>query len=326
MSRTSLLSLVVGLLVAGSLIAANDPLSILRILLQAGWGVAAVIALHLPQILLSALGWAALITAPARPSLATLAHLRWVRESVNNLLPVARVGGEIVRGQMLVRRGVPGITTAASLAVDLAVETATLVAFALIGLTALALLPNEDGPAAWIAGTATALGGVAALAFMLAQSGGLFRLTDRIMPWLARRTGWQAPDGGATLHDAVLRIYRDPPRLWRSGAAHLGSWLVGTLEIWVALQALGVEAGLAEALVIESLGQMVRSMGFLVPGALGVQEGGYVLVCALFGIPPEQALALSLVRRLRDLLLGLPGLVAWRWEAARAERPGSGSA
>jgi uncharacterized membrane protein YbhN (UPF0104 family) len=70
--------------------------------------------------------------------------------------------------------------------------------------------------------------------------------------------------------------------------------------------------------VIESLGQVVRSMGFLVPGALGVQEGGYVLVCGLFGIPPEQALALSLVRRLRDLLLGLPGLVAWRWEAARA--------
>ena len=321
MSRSSLVSLAVGLLVAASLIAANDPTAILRTLLQAGWGVAAVVALHLPQILLSALGWRALIADPARPGIATLAHLRWVRESVNNLLPVARVGGEIVRGRMLVRRGVAGVTTAASLAVDLAVETATLVVFALLGLIALALLPNAGGPAAWIAGAATAIGGVAAIAFMLAQSGGLFRLTDRVMPWLARRTGWQAAaDGGATLHDAVVAIYRTPHRLRRSGAAHLGSWLVGTLEIWVALQALGIEAGLAEALVIESLGQVVRSMGFLVPGALGVQEGGYVLVCGLFGIPPEGALALSLVRRLRDLLLGLPGLAAWRWEAARAGR------
>ena len=198
MSRSSLVSLAVGLLVAASLIAANDPTAILRTLLQAGWGVAAVVALHLPQILLSALGWRALIADPARPGIATLAHLRWVRESVNNLLPVARVGGEIVRGRMLVRRGVAGVTTAASLAVDLAVETATLVVFALLGLIALALLPNA--------------------------------------------------------------------------------------------------------------------------GALGVQEGGYVLVCGLFGIPPEGALALSLVRRLRDLLLGLPGLAAWRWEAARAGR------
>ncbi len=86
---------------------------------------------------------------------------------------------------------------------------------------------------------------------------------------------------------------------------------------------LGAETGLAEALVIESLGQTVRNAAFVVPGGLGVQEGGFVLICALFGIPPEQAIALSLIRRVRDIILGVPGLVAWRWEMAARDRTGS---
>jgi uncharacterized membrane protein YbhN (UPF0104 family) len=92
------------------------------------------------------------------------------------------------------------------------------------------------------------------------------------------------------------------------------------LETWVAMRALGIEAGLAEALVIESLGQAVRSAGFFIPGALGVQEGGYVLICALFGILPDKAIALVLVRRLRDIILGVPGVISWRWSVA-AGRP-----
>jgi uncharacterized membrane protein YbhN (UPF0104 family) len=63
----------------------------------------------------------------------------------------------------------------------------------------------------------------------------------------------------------------------------------------------------------------VRNAAFLVPGGLGVQEGGFVLIGALFGVPPKQAIALSLIRRVRDIVLGLPGLVAWRWEAATAQ-------
>ncbi|WP_376087492.1 lysylphosphatidylglycerol synthase domain-containing protein [Roseomonas sp. CCTCC AB2023176] len=90
------------------------------------------------------------------------------------------------------------------------------------------------------------------------------------------------------------------------------SWLLGVLETWVALRAIGVPATLGQALVIESLGQAVRSAGFVIPGALGVQEGGTVLICAMFGIPADQAIALVLVRRVRDLISGVPGLVAWR--------------
>ena len=59
------------------------------------------------------------------------------------------------------------------------------------------------------------------------------------------------------------------------------------------------------------------------PGALGVQEGGYIVICQVFGLSPEMAIALSLMKRLREVGLGVPGLLAWH----RAEaRPAAASA
>jgi uncharacterized membrane protein YbhN (UPF0104 family) len=75
---------------------------------------------------------------------------------------------------------------------------------------------------------------------------------------------------------------------------------------------MGHPVGIGEALVIESLLHAVRGAAFAVPGALGAQEGALVLLCAAFGIPPEQAIALSLVKRAADLVLGVPGLIGWQ--------------
>ena len=69
--------------------------------------------------------------------------------------------------------------------------------------------------------------------------------------------------------------------------------------------------------MVESLGQAIRALGFAIPGALGVQEGGYVLICGLFGVPASSALALSLIRRAREIALGVPGLAVWHWSEAR---------
>jgi uncharacterized membrane protein YbhN (UPF0104 family) len=105
------------------------------------------------------------------------------------------------------------------------------------------------------------------------------------------------------------------------GGYHFVSWLLGGVEALVGLRVLGVAAGPREALIIESLGQAFRAMGFAVPGGLGVQEGGVILVCGLLGIDPRSAIELSLLRRLRELALGVPGLLAWHWvEGARSAR------
>ena len=61
-------------------------------------------------------------------------------------------------------------------------------------------------------------------------------------------------------------------------------------------------------------------MAFLVPVNAGVQEAGYVALGALFGVPPDIAIAVSLIRRARDVTLGVPILLVWQLVEVRRLR------
>jgi hypothetical protein len=104
---------------------------------------------------------------------------------------------------------------------------------------------------------------------------------------------------------------------------HFLSWSLGTIETWVVLYALGVPASLAQALVVESLGMAARTAGFAIPGALAVQEGGFALAALSAGLPESAGLSLSLVKRVREILVGVAGVaLAWlgggfRWTSER---------
>ena len=115
----------------------------------------------------------------------------------------------------------------------------------------------------------------------------------------------------------VLRLYGDRRAMTTSGCWHMLSWFVGIAEVWFALYILGHPVDVWTALLFESLGQAIRTGAFAVPGALGIQEGGYILVGSALGIEPGVALGLSLVRRVRELLLGVPGLASWQASTIR---------
>lgn len=311
MKKTAIPAILIGAALAVTLIATNDVGQIWRALAAAGWGIAIVILLHLPQTFASALGWRALLDRPE--GVAFSVGARWIRESVNALLPVAQLGGDIVRARLLAARGRTFAYGAAVSMVDLAMETITQAIFTISVIMLLVAGPHVGDVMPMAIGVTLACIAIAGALFV-AQRFGLFVLLERLVDRLTRG---QATDL-AGLHDAVVALYRRPGPLARSCGYHLASWFLGGLETYAALHVLDINASLREALIIEALGQAVRGAGFLVPGALGVQEGGYLLICALFGIPPDKALALSLIRRIRELALGLPGLAFWhRLEARR---------
>ncbi len=113
------------------------------------------------------------------------------------------------------------------------------------------------------------------------------------------------------LFERLRGLYAARGRILTAIGTHLFGWVIGTFEVWIALRFMGYEVGFLEAIVIESLAQAVRGAAFAVPGALGAQEGGLIALCAVFGIPAEAALALSLIKRLADLVVGLPSLMLW---------------
>jgi len=141
----------------------------------------------------------------------------------------------------------------------------------------------------------------------------VFQLIERGLVGLAARgAGWSSLGEIAGLHRAIVALYADPARLGRAFVSHLLSWLLGGLEVMLALHFVGVAVDFREGLIIESLGQALRAVGFAIPASLGVQEGGYVLVCGLLGISPQAAIELSLLKRIREVALGVPALIVWQ--------------
>ena len=93
----------------------------------------------------------------------------------------------------------------------------------------------------------------------------------------------------------------------------------GSLETWLALRWLGHPVPFGAAIALESLTLAVRNFAFLVPAGLGVQEASLIGFGALLGINGELALALSLAKRMREILFGVPALLSWYWVEGRRE-------
>ena len=283
--------------------------------LRAGWVIPFCAALHLVQLLLSAVAWRR-ACGGGGPGLAAWSLIRWIRESINALLPVAQLGGTVVGVRLLAQRGM-GVTAAtAGTTLDVTLESLSQFLFTLAGMAALATVSTDTGWQPWFAGV-LGLMAVASFGFVLAQRAGLMRLIEWLTARMSRFVPALSPDALAGLHAALMRRQRDTAALAAATALHLIAWVIGVAETWLALWAMGYPIGAAAALAVESLGMAARSAGFVVPGSLGVQEGGFVLAGSLLGLPPDAAAALSMVKRARELLVGLPGLLAWHWTEGR---------
>src|SRR5262249_24910035 len=153
---------------------------------------------------------------------------------------------------------------------------------------------------------------LAVAGFFTNQRLGIFRLLEEALVRLAGHLGWGALANLTKIDDGLNIIHAPQAALAVAFCVHLIVWFIGALVILIPLRSMCYSVGYSEALTIESLGQAARAVGFLIPAGLGVQEGGYAVVCAVLGIPAPVAIALSLVKRVPEIALGLPGLLAWR--------------
>jgi putative membrane protein len=243
------------------------------------------------------------------------------------MLPVARIGGEVTGAWILMTAGVRKRPAAATLVADMTMSLVSQLAFTLVGVSLLVTRGGERSLA-----TSIGLGLLVALpilaAFGLVQRAGIFGFLARLFR-LAFGDRFDRMVGDAKALDrAVHVIYRRPGRVIACAVWQFVGWMVSAGETWIALVALGHPAGVGDALMITALIEAVSSSAFLVPGALGVQEGSFLVLGNVLGLPHEVSLALALVRRARDVLVYGPALALWQlgegrrlmsrgWEAAR---------
>ncbi len=313
-----------GLIAAVALLVRGGLSGILRLLDIAGWRLLWLVPLHVVQLACFGAAWRCLLTPGKRPGVAYLTWGAIVRESVSGLLPVARIGGEVAGIRLLTRRSVSTAEAAASVAVEL---TLTMTAQVLFAATALVLLATYSsvGPAVRIVavGLLVSVAVIAAFVVTLRRWGSAaFAAAQRVINALVGRaadaTGGTDSDD---FHAALHAMYGNPRALAGCTVWQLIGFFSGAPELWITLRMLGQPTSVRGAIILEGLANAVQSAMFIVPAGLGTQEGAFVVFGAAIGLSPQVALALSLARRARQLLLGVPGLCSWylaEWRTNRA--------
>jgi putative membrane protein len=285
-----------------------------------GWGMLGLILWRFVSLLVAGSAWRLLFAKPGRPGLFITVVARWVSESVNGLLPVAQVGGEFARARLvfhaLKREGKPasGMGAAANVIVDMTLALAAQVLFALVGLWHLWQL-NDHAITRIAIGVVVSILPLVLLIVMQHQGAlkGGSALAGRF--GLSRLVADESQDH--PLWARLAALYRQVPLVAGVIALHLVAWCARAGEVWLAMRMMGHPIAVMDAVMIEGLLSAARTVGFLLPAGLGVQEGAILLLCGWAGIPGPLALALALLKRARELGVCLPGLGVW----ALLERP-----
>src|SRR5579862_9336969 len=249
-------------------------------------GVVLICAIHLLLMAMMGLAWWVLLPGSG-PWPVIWARL--VRDSVAEVLPFSQLGGYVFGARALAVAGVPGGAAVATTIVDVTQEFLAQIAYVAIALSWLvARNPRSSLALPGAIGTGLAV--------------------ER-----ALGRGWTAKTAAAaaSVHAAIAATYARRRRVAASFGLHLIAWIASAGEIWLALKLMGAGRSFGVVVAIESLLYAIRSLAFMAPNALGVQEGAYVVLGMSFGLGPETTLALSLLKRARDFAIGLPVLGAY---------------
>lgn len=321
------LGVAAGLALAVGLFAHTGVTPVLEAMRKINWWQFGLICLSYPLVLAAdSAGWSFSFPRGTAPY-GRLLLARAAGEAVNAASVLGPVGGEPLRA-WLVRPWVPYEESVPSLIVAKTANVAAQAAFVAVAL-GLAIAIELDRRLVLGLGLLLAIQIVALLGFVAGQlKGG--------MSWLGRlieRFGVRGGQRSATHMDRMLgSYYRDNRGRFAAALGfHLLGRLLGAVEVWVILWALGHTVPTITALALEAIGSGVRFVLFFLPGGLGVLEGANTAAFGALGLGASLGLAFSLLRRARQvvwILLGLAAIGAARLGVSRraaAAPPPTGS-
>jgi putative membrane protein len=271
-------------------------------------GFAIICGYALALILVLAAGWSVLVGGGA--TFSTFVVGRQIRDSASDVLPFSQLGGIVIGARAVVLRGLNAPVAFASAIADVTTELMAQIVFIGLGIaiciSQLRLAPSTAPLVnALLIGIALMVPGVGAFV-VLQQRGSKFAesLAERWLPAAVKHA--------SAFQAAIGDIYSAKRRLAFSATIHLLGWIGSGIGTWITLRLMGGRIPLISAIGIEALLAALRSAFVFVPSAIGVQEVGYATLLPLFGLPPELGIGASLLKRARELTIGIPVLLAWQ--------------
>ena len=294
----------------GVIVADNDPAAIAASIARLGWRLGILLCFPAaPVMFLDTLGWRFAFLRD-RVGLGTLMSARLAGEAFNNTTPTAALGGEAVkawllRGRVPVDEGLSSVIvakTTITIAQGLLLLLGVVLAWTSLVLDSRLLIAMQ-----WLLGLEV----LTLAVFVVAQTRGLAAFGARLLGRVGIRR-FERHEALGRVDRALAGFYREQPaRLVLSIACHFVAWLLGAVEAYLILWFLGTPVSLVTATVIEAFGAAIRFATFLIPGSLGVLEGGYAATFAALGLGSTAGVSFSLVRRLRETVWIALGLVAF---------------
>ena len=336
MSRSALFAALSGLLLLALVLWFADLGAVATAIAGSGAAVVWMVGFRAVPLAIDALAWGLILDRARRPRFIHLWIARWIGESINTLLPVAQVGGDLARARLMSvriarltappdRAGFqqsPGGLAAAATMLDFILGLLTQAVFTISVVGLLIAVQRESAStgqelAGLVAGILLVTVGLVLLWRVIA-SGGFTILAVRLRRFAPESALARVAERSQDFSDALSTLHRRRASLARSAVLKTVAWCVRAGEIWIAGQALGLPIGPLEAVVIEGIASAARSAGFAIPGAVGIQEGGIVYAATLVGIPIEAALAIAVLKRAREVMGCLPALIVWVYAERRS--------
>jgi putative membrane protein len=318
MRTTAYIGGLLGLALFVALVVRADFYAMLHTLHSGGWPLLWLMPYRILFFFLYAVGWLVLLRPYDPANRADLGYLFWVatvREAVDRLLPVASVGGSVVGVRLLGWRGLPAAPVAATVIVEIALTLIAVYLFTALGLLLLVELSASGHEYRRLMLAFLLSLPIPAVTVLLLRYASAF---ERLQRFLSPLVGADTMSAQAASLDHELRgCFRLRKALFIAGTLQFAALISGAFEIWFALRLFGHPVACSTAFVLESMTQAARHLAFVVPAGLGIQEAGLVVFGHAFGIGGELALAVSMAKRLREVLCGLPSLISWQWMEGR---------
>lgn len=285
--------------------------AVLHAVLSIGWSGFALLWLYgAGNFVLLGLAWFLLVPPYSPSSALTFCWGRAVRDSAGDVLPFSQFGGMVIGARATILRGTRRAVAFASTVVDITMEMMAQIIYVIAGLIVLTIhLPGAMARVPMVESTLIGIlvAILAAAAFFMVQRRGfsmLERVAERFLPAAAAQA--------AAVDEAIARIHAAPMRMAAAFMIHLLGWLSSAFGTWLALILIHAPLSFGDAIAIESLLCAARSAAIFVPAAIGIQEAGYAVMMPLFGLPPDIGIAVSLLKRAREIAVGVPTLLSWQ--------------
>ena len=296
-------------------------------------GLMLVLLPSLAMYLFEAYGWKLTLGSYADAvSFFRVLAVRTAGEVVNMTTPTAYVGGEPLKAYLLKRDQVPFVDGLASVILAKTVMSIAQVLFILVALAlAVWMIGHEHTTAQLVAASVVSVGllGFGIFGLIVVQRWGLFTGVLGILRRVNLRIAYlEAREGKLRdLDRTILNFYaRDRRRFLLSTGFFFAGWLCEALEVWGMLTLLGQPVTLGASIAIGGLSSLIKGGTFFIPGSLGAQDGGNLVLVTAFGYSEVAGITFALLRRFREIVWIVIGLVCLALATWRRPALGDGEA